>query len=93
MKLYHGKSRHEAVTQNILADQQKKDISLACRSKSVVDKTFFKPGLNDLAQVSGGSRTPLYDSRSDGSLPDYGVNIAWLRSKARDRVDIDAVIG
>lgn len=59
---------------------------------SVVDKTFFKPGLNALSQVSGESRKPIYDSLPDGSMPDYGVNVGWLRSAARDRVDIDLAL-
>lgn len=59
---------------------------------SIVDKTFFKPGLSSISQLSSAGRKPVYDSLSDGSMPDYGVNVAWVRSPARDRVDIDLAL-
>lgn len=59
---------------------------------NVVDKTFFKPGLSSISQTSSSNMKPVYDSLPDGSMPDYGVNIAWVRSKARDRVDVDLAL-
>ena len=79
--------------------QDEKRIELINRSvlpaycaPSKVDKTFFRPGLNDLAQIDSSLRKPIYDSSPDGSMPDYGVNIAYIRSVARDKVDIDMAL-
>lgn len=80
------------VTDESRADFVNQGFAPAYCSPSIVDKTFFKPGLSELAQITGSNRKPVYDSLPDGSMPDYGVNIGWVRSAARDRVDIDLAL-
>lgn len=103
MKRYNSKERHQLGAKNVLVDvdtteQVYPSTDDSTKKKplyafhSIVDKTFFKPGLSSISQVFGSNQQPIYDSRPDGSLPDYGVNIAWVRSKARDRVDIDLAL-
>lgn len=61
-------------------------------SRRVTDTTFFKPGLSDISQSLSGNWLPKYDSDINGNMPDYGLNIAYVRSPARDRVDIDMAL-
>lgn len=103
MKRYNSKERHQLGAKDVLVDVGYKEKLYATTDDetkkkplyafhSTVDKTFFKPGLSSISQVFGSNQQPVYDSRPDGSMPDYGVNIAWVRSKARDRVDIDLAL-
>lgn len=93
MKRYNSSNRHDVDTSKKLSSVIFGTSKPAyCRNPSKVDKTFFKPGLNEISQLSGQTMKPIYDSLPDGSMPDYGVNIAWVRSKARDRVDIDLAL-
>lgn len=58
-------------------------------AESKVDKSYFRPenGILD-STVLAANRQPLFDYV--GSSPhDIGLNLGWLRSKARDRVEID----
>lgn len=103
MKRYNSDNRHSLGAVDVLVDVGTKEVLYPCsddetRSKplyafhSIVDKTFFKPGLSSISQVFGSNQSPVYDSKPNGEMPDYGVNIAWVRSKARDRVDIDLAL-
>lgn len=106
MKRYNADNRHDFAASDILKEVEYEEPVYPLTSDesekpktaplyafhSIVDKTFFKPGLSSISQVSGAGRKPVYDSLPDGSMPDYGVNIAWVRSVARDRVDIDLAL-
>lgn len=106
MERYNSDNRHNFAAKDVLVSVDEQEPVFALTSDesekpktaplyafhSIVDKTFFKPGLSSISQVSGSGRKPVYDSLPDGSMPDYGVNIAWVRSKARDRVDIDLAL-
>lgn len=61
--------------------------------ESVVDKSAFRPDVSNLALSAaiGSGRQPVYDYV--GTSPhDIGINLGWLRSKARDVTEIDAAI-
>lgn len=106
MNRYNSDDRHDFAASDVLQDVEYEEPMYPLTSDksanpktaplyafhSIVDKTFFKPGLSSISQLSGAGRKPVYDSLPDGSMPDYGVNIAWVRSAARDRVDIDLAL-
>ena len=91
MQRYNNTNRNDTFPQSaVLVDVSKSTVKPAyCKFESVVDKTFFRPGVSELAQLGSAGRVPRYDT-VNGVLPDYGINIAWVRSPARDRVDIDS---
>lgn len=97
LKRYNGSSRLSAIPKNALVDVEISEIdeSLgvpAYAAPSVVDSTYFKPGVPDLLQAFGTTRTPLYDSDPDGKIPDLEISPAYLRSPARDRTEIDFAV-
>lgn len=60
-------------------------------SKSVCDKSCFNPASGVVSPGAAVPRVPVYDTK-DGVKPDIGLNLGWLRSAARDRVEIDNAI-
>lgn len=61
-------------------------------AESKVDKTYFRPDTGSVDVTAPVSpRQPVFDYV--GSSPhDIGLNLGWLRSKARDRVEIDTAL-
>lgn len=60
-------------------------------AESVVDKSFFRPEQGIVNDVTAFLRKPLYDYV--GTTPEsFGINLGWLRSKARDVTEIDAAL-
>lgn len=97
LKRYNASSRLNAIPQNALVDVELTDVDEflgkpAYAAPSVVDSTYFKPGVPDILQAFGSTRTPLYDSGPDGKIPDMDISPAYLRSPARDRTEIDFAV-
>lgn len=97
LKRYNGSSRLNAISKNALIEVEITDVDEflgkpAYAAPSVVDTTYFKPGVPDLMQAFGSTRTPLYDSGPDGKIPDMDISPAYLRSPARDRTEIDFAV-
>lgn len=65
-------------------------------SESIVDKSAFRPDMPDVVRAASTAtavRHPVYDYV--GTSPhdiDSLINVAWIRSKARDRTEIDAAL-
>lgn len=94
---YNAPSRLNAIQKKALVEVEINDFDPflgkpAYCAPSVVDSTYFKPGVPELMQAFGSSRTPLYDSGPDGKIPDMDISPAYLRSPARDRTEIDFAV-
>lgn len=59
--------------------------------KSVCDKSYYNPASGMTSPIAAAPRVPLYDTQN-GQKPDISLNLGWLRSKARDIVEIDNAI-
>lgn len=95
MKRYDSISSRNAYPDNDLVDVSSAEKFEESTNKplyanpSVVDDTYFKPGVPDCLQSFGSTRMPLFDSDSSGTIPDSAVSLAYIRSPARDRTEID----
>lgn len=70
------------------------EVSPSVFPETLVDKTYFRPEAPYSMQIGSmpsAVRRPEYDY-PDGEVVDSPVNMAWLRSPARDRVDIDLAL-
>lgn len=56
--------------------------------KSVCDKSYYNPASGMTSPIAAAPRVPLYDTQN-GQKPNISLNLGWLRSKARDVVEVD----
>lgn len=88
MKRYDSNFSKLAFPHDNLVDVEINDPQLYA-SPTQVDKTYFKPGVPDVLQSFGSTRVPLFDSDANGNIPPQAVSLAYIRSPARDRTEID----
>lgn len=83
--------RYNAQRNAVAFPNEQDEFSQGDFAESVVDKSFFRPEQGIVNDVTASLRKPLYDYV--GTTPEsFGINLGWLRSKARDVTEIDAAL-